>query len=606
MQASKWPNCLAIKVYDTADLGFGRWPHPRLVDTNQSERSFKSKLEQSSGQRYRYKHRFRHWSQGTERQMNSPKSVFKNRKIPIKTLYFGETDGYQEYLNLRDASLPYTEVFSDPPGLEFTKFTKDNASAFVVGGKGEGKTALLSLIRDRIRRHHSGEKYVQPVSYDWDFNVAKRKRISKLLGIKLAEKRPEEEGLMQFEQEFKIAWRWFIHKLIYDALSSDDFKEFVKKDAVAKRYVSLFKGIDGGEDRSFFSWFPKLTDGNVTFKGDVAFLNAEFNANFEVAEQTSISMEAMLDQLDSIVFSFKSLPKDITIILDEIELRFDDAEDWARDIQYIHDLIYVSSIYIDRLRDNEINIQFIIALRKSVVIAVMRRAEPRVKTALEAYSTPIQWYETGELKHCAFSGILKKKVSASEKAHYGENYKDPSDPWRWLKYFPAEMGNGEPFLTWLLSKTFWRPRDIVRFFKVCVDNMTPKQKESTTFDQGIFSDYVLDLYSRSQWAELSEDMNTIFSEGTVSTVQGVLRGLDSSFTYDELIAALSEVASAAENEENYSAESVVKFLFELGIIGNSERINGQQVERWSFQRCDEIDPKVRLRLHDVMQLALRS
>ena len=90
--------------------------------------------------------------------------------------------------------------------------------------------------------------------------------LSKSLGFKFAEQRPEEKALSQLEQEFKTAWRWFFHKIFFDSLQGADFADFVRDTDLALKYTKIFKGIDGSEDKSFLSWFPRLKDGNVKLK----------------------------------------------------------------------------------------------------------------------------------------------------------------------------------------------------------------------------------------------------------------------------------------------------------------------------------------------------
>jgi hypothetical protein len=125
--------------------------------------------------------------------------------LVLQRLNLGKVDGKHEYLTpISERDKAFFDAFLIPESIDPSRMHHGDI-CFIEGFRGTGKTSLLRWHAETNRR--SGD-YTDIILFKSDLTEQQRVAISSEVGISWTD---VDAPRMEVSQDFKAAWRWFIH-----------------------------------------------------------------------------------------------------------------------------------------------------------------------------------------------------------------------------------------------------------------------------------------------------------------------------------------------------------------------------------------------------------
>ena len=430
----------------------------------------------------------------------------------LSQFHLGAVDGKHEYIETSAESLRFFDTFlmpetvSEPVLLSGEKF-------LVRGFRGTGKTSLLHWI---AKKHREAGAQGQFVLFKTDLSESKRMEISKQAGIRWENVASEKIEMLQ---DFKEAWRWFLHRKIAEILIESGVHcaqpaEFAK-----------YKQLLGLGERSWFEKvigeFPKVEAAKIRIKGLFDFIEAEFSGDIHVGSTKSISFSSVLHKLDTYLARIGFASR-LYLCLDELEVFYHSNEQYKRDLRMVRDLLFAVSAFSSFIKSRNLSIKLYAAVRLEVLDAIGSDGQ-EVTRLVQDLGVNIAWhYANRSLQHPLFN-MLRRKIWSSE-ARRGIAYsRDPI-----AQYFPAQV-SGQPLEVFLLDQSFYKPRDLVLRLKVAQEQFPL----NSSFDAVVLTKTDID-YSAKMWEEVTYELSAMYSAEEVRVIESLFSGRRTSFRLDEV------------------------------------------------------------------------
>jgi hypothetical protein len=155
-----------------------------------------------------------------------------------------------------------------------------------------------------------------------------------------------------------------------------------------------------------------------------------------------------------------------------------------------------------------------------------------------------------------------------------------------------------PIQKYLIDQTFYRPRDIVRLLKICID----QNKSQFAFTQQVMEE-ARKRFSEQTWTELAEELRVNYDKDDVDAIEEAFTGFKPRFTLGDIRERLAEKnqANVRRLVERHKLEDMLSDLFRIGMIGNdySERTPRgiQYIFRWAFRDDPRLILEKRMAVH---------
>lgn len=395
----------------------------------------------------------------------------------LEDLYLGKTDAKNELLTYTpEEKERFSQSFVIPENLRPNSFLKGDYY-YVTGLKGTGKTALLRYLA--INAEQQSNVRTSFILFKSDFSDDDRKDISKAAGAStvLADKDTSEyEGT-----DYEVVWRWFLHRQIAETLGKHN--NVFQTDYHWDKYVQCVTAPQlGKEEFGIKKLLPKLRKGNVEISGNPK-LGLDFD--WEDAEKTMVKFGNIAKQADVLFEELTPATGKFYLLVDELELSLGNQKQYRRDMLMIRDLI----IAIDKLnrisRKKRYGI-FIIAAVRSEVIAAIGAVGKETNKLTSDFGLPVTWSITSKqsLDHPLIKIVLQRLIASENSIPNNPPFEQTKDHLQqlWNKYFPTTLSR-KPSDRYLLSTTWYRPRDIIRRLLIC-QRFSPK---SFQFNEQVFT-----------------------------------------------------------------------------------------------------------------------
>lgn len=170
---------------------------------------------------------------------------------------------------------------------------------------------------------------------------------------------------------------------------------------------------------------------------------------------------------------------------------------------------------------------------------------------------------------------------------------NPSSPDEVMKnYLPEKIQNMDA-AEYILRRTWFRPRDIIRMLNLAKDMFGDEDMLSHKVFDGINKEY-----STRCWIEQAEELKTTYRDDEIDGIQMLLMGIECPFNIEEIR------CHAEKNRQDYECidkllskhrlGDILSHLYTLGIIGNS----GEGQMRFSFRGDQKLLINLPMKLHD--------
>lgn len=488
--------------------------------------------------------------------------------IKLIDIFVGKTDGAIE---ARQEN--FKELFFDPHN-KYDELMRNKEKFLVVGSKGSGKTYLANYIK-LMASEKENVKIVDA---------------SELLMVKLNAINTD-----NLDEELSIALcKWFLlYELAKEILNKYKIRA---KYGICSKVYKLKKFINEFENEDFFKNITrssgksdeKAVNSGIGAKHDkISFDRKESKKNIK-----SVSYEAerkkfyeLIPVFENKVFSTMKKKDSFIIIIDDLDEMECDCSNGNRGINIIS-MIRVAKEY--NLKNTESNFKYILLLRDDILSDLQCRNAnlSKIKTscAVELYwlydSVCEQW------KHPLISMIFGKIRACCDA------YKEYDNKKLFTILFPENIDNKKP-LDFLLDNTLGRPRDITNFLSHA-QRLFPEEK---CFTAKILKEarkpYASDLYDEilNQTAYLERTKYVQQCLNLISTFK------KSSFSYEEIKHIYEEHKDLFYEID--SLETALSFLYRLGVIGNTWRVNNKQHSSWSYKKdaMNDVDLSKRFTIH---------
>jgi Cdc6-like AAA superfamily ATPase len=506
--------------------------------------------------------------------------------MQLKDLLVGKTDAKNELSESTNAEKArFIDSFLIPDNIQIEDFLKGR-KYFVTGFKGTGKTALLRYIGISLEK--SNDVKSSFILFKTEFTQEDKSAFSKAANTFLTIKNDDHET----EEDFVNIWQWFLHRHIVK-ISAASLNIFFENDNNWEKYSKCVSAPKlSNEESGIIRLMPKLKKGNVEIEGDFEFfkgsLGLEFDWENEAGRQVKFSN--LVRQADELFKKLKPRTSKLFIFLDELELTLGKQKQYQKDIRLIRDLIIAVNNINTLCRKLKFNLYLITAIRSEVITAIHSAGKEINKPILD-FGVSLKWQQSGgNLKEHPLIKIINKKIQSTERAL---SIKVSTDEEVWEKYFYPQV-NTSPTYEYILHRTWFRPRDIVRLLNIAQQQFPYETK----FSHQVF-DSIVKEYSTQSWVELTEELRATFSESEVDGIKKMLTALKCPFTLHQLRVDCDEKIKYYTDLDNllkkYKIGDILSHLYKIGAIGNT----GEKI-RFSFRGDDELVVENKMKIHDAL------
>lgn len=506
------------------------------------------------------------------------------KTLQLKELFIGKTDAKNELIENRiEEQNLFCNSFLVPDNINIDDFY-NGKRYFITGFKGTGKTALLHYLDLNMKKNNDYTSSF--ILFKTDFTDDDKSTFSKAANTAYAVNNSEENTF----DEYTSIWQWFLHRQIV-VNSEKHYIGFFNKDKHWERYRNCVLAPNVENEKSgIMKLFPKVKRGSIEISADAICMNSKIGLEFdwENKDTKQVKFANIIKQANELYKKLTPTNVKAYIYIDELELSLTKQKQYQKDIHLIRDLI-ISIYRLNTLSKScRYNIHIISALRSEVLTAINSIGKEINKPIID-FGVTLKWQQSGgNIDEHPLIKMINKKIQSTELY-----YKIPvtSEVNIWDKYFTKQI-NGHPIKEYILHRTWYRPRDIVRLLNIAQQQFPNECK----FSQFVF-DAINKEYSTQSWIEHTEELGALYSVEEIEGIKRVLMALKCPFTFHQIQEKCEEtrkVYSPVDKLLNkHKLGDLLSHLYNIGIIGNT----GANV-RYSFRGDDGLVIENRMKIHD--------
>lgn len=485
-------------------------------------------------------------------------------KLLLKDIFFGQTDAKNEFMtDSEEEKNTFMQGFLLPDVIDLNAF-RNGKKFFISGLKGTGKTALMRYISLYLEREYKSNTHFFLFKEKMtDDTKAKLTRGSDWIGIR--------SGRDSDQKDYVAIWEWFIFRKIVEVCEDNNIELF-KDDKNWRQFVSVVKAVKLDEkDKNRL--FPNIIKGDIVVKTPVV----EVNIGGEVGlsendntkkEERRIKFVGYISQVMELFENLTPGEKDLYFFIDEVELSYVEKRQYQKDVWMIRDLVLAIDAMNRVARSKSYNL-FVITGLRSEVLDSTKSAGKEINKPIEDFGVNLMWQQSGPKAEHPLIKIIHKRLLAAE---FQLPDKDrTSEKEIWNKYLP-EVISGVNAQNYILNKTWYRPRDIVRLLNIARD----QNPNATAFTSNMF-ERIKKEYSSLSWAEHTEELQTTYSTSEIDGIKRILTGMICPFSLQSITEKAIKVqemhSSVNALLSKYRISDILTHLFKIGIIGNAGDMN---------------------------------
>ncbi len=474
-------------------------------------------------------------------------------KLQIKDIRFGKIDAHNELQDLGEDF--YIESF-----LVYDKYKIDSflsgENCFICGNKGTGKTAFLKYLECKLSKEPVN--LIIPVRFKSQLDGMDKKDMRNMAN-NIKEDIIEDVNIGK-ETSYVMIWQvYLINQILKNANQGEYclFEETNEFRTLSKLLKILYSKEVGGI-------VPRHVKGGVK-------VNIKLLRDFDISLKTEIEFDIKTENISFnktakvILELFMKLTyavNPVYVLIDELELSVKNKKEFSRDVELVRDLIVAVDKMNHMAREKNYKIRFIASLRSEVINHVLASGY-EINKCVEDYGVTVDWFQKGgSYKDSPLLKLIENKIHASEKELNCSRTEDV-----WKTYFAPEINNTE-VRRYILSYSWYRPRDIIRMMKMVQDQLENEE----IISQEMF-DKAMQKYSERTWNEISEELRLSYDEKDIQAIKKFFTGIEVPFTFQYLNKRAEELGEIYDYVHSFFEKNkMVDFLekmFDWGVIGNS-------------------------------------
>lgn len=486
-----------------------------------------------------------------------------------KPIFIGSPEAESEATSTRIKLLDFFEDYLDI-------LTQLNNEKFIVlGRKGSGKTAIgehmyslsqndSNLFCKFIKKSDIDIEHIIQIGKSQGYNIERTLLykwviLTHLMDLVLKNENINNHPALGYIKQFVDRNRGFID------IRKDEIKETITKSgfSVGAEYLNRAVSVIGHKER-------EIKGGRADFY-------------------------KLLPNLELVLMSILQSDPDnqYIIIFDDLDIGFsvDDEADVHTTIELLR---IVKEFNIDFFARNNIDSKIFVLLRSDIAKSIIYSAD--MGKILNAYAVELNWYEDiyrEDESKTLLRKFINKRISVNySKANYIIN--NTSDAW--TSFVDENSFHGKTGFKYIIDHTFYRPRDLILFFKDINILSLPLPLTYTSIKNTLLPRYVTSMVKDIK-GELSLKYNSEQIEATFRALKSLPQR--DSFDYQSL-----KVNLVAEGLED-NADDIIITLFEYSLIGNFTPGDVRFKYREGGAENIEIDKNIPLILHYLLQAYYR-
>ena len=486
-------------------------------------------------------------------------TMYVRLKMLISKIDFGPIDARHDFAPKKDQGVLLSKVFVNPFGIDIEEY-KNGKKCFIFGIKGSGKSTILRIVRDKVRKSSGTELiYFSDLVENEDENHENNKVLSSEISGK------------NLNQDF---WRSFFMVIIakyiarYDLnLSSKKFLKYVYTQATGKE----------GSFQSIISTYPHLKNWAAKINNGLA--SVELEGDFKKSGNISFFYDSALALLKDI-----NLRKPLYIFIDELEIRFSTSEKFDRDVRAAAALVKEVRSLNEFFRIEDIPIYVICAVRKEVSQRILGQDAAKIVRDLGyelSWQRPAWSAKDKNYYHPLFEIVLRR-IYASKNPNQPSANSDNLISTEQEYFNFQNKGWSQKYI---LDLTTYRPRDLPILFA----NAKKFDGLKSSFSVDTFTRKLRKGYRDDLWSDFAEALRTEHSEAEVNLLKRIYFSLPTYFKINDIIRKSDDFSIDPESASLVERISIndwanhLKNLYELGALGWSEIIDDEERIHFHFR-----------------------
>ena len=457
----------------------------------------------------------------------------------------------------------------------------NNEKFIVLGRKGSGKSAIGEHICNIASSDANiFAKFIRRTEIDIEHIVQ--------IGINEGER---------IEQE--MLFKWVILTQILSLIVQNQNLCNVKDMSNLKKFLDKNRGFVNIEKHEIKEIIHERGI-NVNLEYFKRFYTALFNKKVAIKEEKAAFFKLILYLEETISkILIKDPENSYILIFDDLDIGYYKSE---TDILTLSELLRIAKYYNNEfLGRNQLNSKIVVLLRNDIAKHLCYNAD--TAKIFASYAIELNWYEEmyrTQEDRLKLKQFINKRIACNFEKNGLEYIKDK--PWESFvneQEFVSfdSMGNTKSSFKYVIEHTFFRPRDLILFFKDIDRYKFPIPISRSNINN------LIGRFANQIMLEIQNELTAVFSEKEINITINVLRAYRNKkhFTYESLRTDL-ENCGLKDNAYN-----IIDELFFYSLIGN---INNHGDVSFKFREKEgdicKINPNENLILHYILRVYFKN
>lgn len=498
--------------------------------------------------------------------------------LRLRDLQMGQTDAKNELINDTPAERKlFCDSFLMPENVRISDF-ETGRKYFILGLKGTGKTALLRYIDINLQDRGFASSFIL---FKSDFKEEDKATFKQAANTILTDKNTDDfDG-----HDFTAIWELYFHRQIVKIVEERGLHLF-NTDEAWDRYRNYINA-SFTEKSEWTKLIPKLKKGFVALEISHIKTQVDFEWDDKIANQ--IQLPRYVNRANELFKRLVPGRDRLYLFVDELELSYGNSKQYKTDVALIRDLIVAITNLNTISLQRHYGLHIVTAIRSEVLTSVNSLGK-EINKPTQDFGVTLKWQLSGgKLFDHPLISILVKRIQASEKSMN----LNPSSPDEIMKnYLPEKIQNMDA-AEYILRRTWFRPRDIIRMLNLAKDMFGDEDMLSHKVFDGINKEY-----STRCWIEQAEELKTTYRDDEIEGIQMLLMGIECPYNIEEIRERSERSRQYYESIDTllnkHRLGDILSHLYTLGIIGNS----GEGQMRFSFRGDQKLLINLPMKLHD--------
>lgn len=438
---------------------------------------------------------------------------------------------------------------------------------YVVGRKGAGKTAVIERVRLELQS--------DPLFFHASLS---------LRNFPLQDFRDLRDRSFRDKAQFVAAWQFLIYVELARMVCAD---EGAQPREVVEELRQFMAENDLTDSIGFMSSVSVLRKNDQKLKVSFRWIEGERGSGDQTQTQITLHFQRVLDLLAKRVHAVHSSSQ-YWIFMDELDEGYRAGDEGIRLILLA--LLRAVENSAIMLRQSGLTYRPLLVLRSDI----FDRLEDNDLNKLDDHVLRLHWNSRPDLNDHSLRKVIAARISASIPAHDGDGWPHITDD-KNTHQLPKGV---DSLWSYVVNRTYERPRDIVKFLKYCQKHTPPGILKFTTTKEAE-TDY-------SQWlyGEIRDELHSYLPVWR-EAMQCITRSGTGKISHSDFKVLLESEPTIAKwlSASDESADRIIEIFFDFGIVGNLDS-NG----RWLFKYKDHDlawNPRMDLIVHWGLHKKLR-